>query len=79
MNKLEESTKVAIKLSGHLEDVDQVMFITGFEEGAKWQSERMYSEEEVFNLIMDFHMEKRPGYKTNPVCIGNWFKQFKKK
>lgn len=50
MNKLEESTKIAIKLSGHLEDVDQVVFITGFEEGAKWQAERIYSEEDINHL-----------------------------
>lgn len=50
-----------------------------FINGAKWQAKRMYSEQEVFNLIMDFHMEKRPEYKTNPVCVSSWFEQFKKK
>ena len=47
--------------------------------GAKWQQERSYSEEEVFKLLMDFWMEERAEYKMNPVCVSNWFEQFKKK
>jgi hypothetical protein len=50
--------------------------------GAKWQQEQdknMYSEEEVFNFLMNFWMEKRREFKTNPVCVANWFEQFKKK
>jgi hypothetical protein len=39
----------------------------------------MYSEEEVFNFLMNFWMEKRREFKTNPVCVANWFEQFKKK
>jgi len=49
---------------------------------AKWQQEQdknMYSEEEVFNFLMNFWMEKRREFKTNPVCVANWFEQFKKK
>jgi tetrahydromethanopterin S-methyltransferase subunit G len=54
----------------------------GFIDGAKWQQEQdknMYSEEEVFNFLMNFWMEKRREFKTNPVCVANWFEQFKKK
>jgi hypothetical protein len=43
------------------------------------QQERMYSEEEVFNMLMNFWKEERPDFKTNPVCVSNWFEQFKKK
>jgi hypothetical protein len=53
-----------------------------FVKGAKWQQEQdknKYSEEEVFNLLMNFWMEKRQEFKTNPVCVANWFEQFKKK
>ena len=45
---------------------------------AKEQQERMYSEEEVFNLCGDFAIfvqQKRPSYKKQL----EWFKQFKKK
>ena len=37
------------------------------------------TEQEVFNILMEFWMEKRPGFKTNPHCVSDWFEQFKKK
>jgi len=40
--------------------------------GAKWQAERMYSEEEVLELLNDCRGE-------NPIDIEKWFEQFKKK
>lgn len=45
-----------------------------FRNGAKFQSERMYSEEEVLNLI-------KKGYYTHydSLTIDEWFEQFKKK
>lgn len=49
-----------------------------FMRGAEWQKERSYSEKEVFNLLMDFWMEERPEFKTNPVCVSNWFNKIKK-
>lgn len=47
--------------------------------GAKWQAERSYSEEEVLNILIDFHFKTDIQHKYNPVCIANWFEQFKKK
>ena len=49
-----------------------------FQDGAKWQSERMYSEEEVFNLCREFAIfvqRKGPSYKKQQ----EWFEEFKKK
>jgi hypothetical protein len=46
-----------------------------FIEGAKWQAERMYSEEEVLKLLLQFHKDK-------PIIVfdaSEWFEQFKKK
>ena len=43
----------------------------GFIDGAKWQQERMYSEEEVLKLLKEFHFVDE-NYKT-------WFEQNKKK
>jgi DNA-directed RNA polymerase alpha subunit len=37
-----------------------------------------YSEEEVFFLLMFFWKEDRPEFKSNPVCVSNWFQKFKK-
>jgi hypothetical protein len=41
--------------------------------------ERSYSEQETFNMLMEFWKEERPEFKTNPVCVSNWFEQNKKK
>jgi hypothetical protein len=46
----------------------------GFIEGAKWQQERMYSEEEVLELVLS-----RPGPYLTDEEIKQWFEQFKKK
>jgi hypothetical protein len=43
-----------------------------FEEGAKWQAERMYSEEEVKRILM------KTGNYTK-ITLDTWFEQFKKK
>jgi len=42
--------------------------------GAKWQAERMYSEEEVLELLLS-----RPGPYLTDKEINDWFEQFKKK
>jgi hypothetical protein len=48
-----------------------------FIEGAKWQSERSYSEEEVKKLIVDFLFTKRIGREVG--SVKEWFEQSKKK
>ena len=45
-----------------------------FELGAKWQQERMYSEEEVLNLLLN-----RPGPYLTDEEIKEWFEKFKNK
>ena len=52
----------------------------GFIEGAKWQEERSYSEEEVKDLIEDWTKMAdglNMNFPTNKFNI--WFEQFKKK
>jgi hypothetical protein len=56
----------------------------GFIEGAKWQSERMYSEEEVYELLLKHQSAYRSAVRiTSPLDwsfdIKQWFEQFKKK
>jgi hypothetical protein len=46
---------------------------------AKWQQKQSYNEQEAFNMLMEFWKEERPEFKTNPVCVSNWFEQNKKK
>ena len=46
-------------------------------EGAKWQQERSYSEEEVHSVIESYqnNVENNP----NHITYDKWFEQFKKK
>jgi len=48
-----------------------------FKAGAKWQAERMYSEEEVLNLLNTFG--NRNGSVEGEKLTKQWFEQFKKK
>lgn len=48
----------------------------GFIEGAKWQAERMYSEEEVKEIL--FHRETHYIKTAHHLHINEWFEQFKK-
>jgi hypothetical protein len=47
--------------------------------GMKWQMERSYSEEEVFNLLMELSSRDINSYSRTPHSVANWFEQFKKK
>jgi hypothetical protein len=56
----------------------------GFIEGAKWQAERMYSEEEVYKLLLkhqsDYRSSVRNSYPlTWSFDIKEWFEEVKKK
>ncbi len=55
-------------------DFDQFTFEEGIRVGVKWQQEqdkKLYSVEEVLNLLNDCRGE-------NPIDISKWFEQFKK-
>jgi hypothetical protein len=51
---------------------------TTFIDGAKWQAERMYSEEEVLILLTDLSNDIDSLYHHN-FNEKDWFEQFKKK
>jgi hypothetical protein len=44
--------------------------------GAKWQAERMYSEEEVYDILVEHTIEL---FKKESKTLNEWFEQFKKK
>ena len=48
-------------------------YLEGVEEGAKWQAERMYSEEEVLQLLL--RLQQTESYDN----LYEWFEKFKKK
>ena len=50
--------------------------IEGFIEGAKWQQERSYSEEEVWKLVNKLNQTLNIG---SDLTLEEWFEQFKKK
>ena len=58
-------------------DNDRISYVNGFKQGAKWQQERSYSEEEVIDLLKALQI----GYyiHNERVDIDKWFEQFKKK
>ena len=45
----------------------------------KWQAERMYSEEEVVNILIKAYEDIGKRKIPNQVVLASWFKQFKKK
>jgi hypothetical protein len=50
-------------------------FINGAVFGAQWQAKRMYSEEEVENILIEY-IKTNP---TKPYRVVSWFQQIKKK
>ena len=51
-------------------------FVCGFTAGAKWQQEKMYSKEEVLEIIRQYALEEHLITSSKPDI---WFEQFKKK
>jgi hypothetical protein len=72
--KQETLKQVAERLASTTDEFN--MFIAG----AKWQQERMYSEEEVKNIAVDFfyYWWNAKGNNTEE-GFDKWFEQFKKK
>ncbi len=73
----QETLEEFIKQSNTPEGLDQFSYDKGLEDGAKWQSKRMYSEKEVESLLHKFMQSQHPdwhGYSTT-----KWFEQNKKK
>jgi hypothetical protein len=77
-----ETLEEAAKLAFTYEYGGEETFITdrkrdAFIEGAEWQQNRSYSEEEVINLLKALQIEK--SINADRINIDRWFKQFKKK
>ena len=61
------------------DSIDYILFdFTSFEQGAKWQQERSYSEEDVKNAFLD-GWQLRDGDLPFPKAKKKWFNEFKKK
>ena len=89
MNDKETLEEVAERLTkdfphysvrGNMDDSDiKGWFLEALQKGAKWQQERMYSEEEVVNILIKVYEDIGKRKIPNQVVLASWFKQFKKK
>jgi len=70
----QETLEEFIEREGYPEGHTQDIWETGVRDGAQWQAKRMYSEEEVLELLLS-----RPGPYLTDEEIKEWFEQFKKK
>jgi hypothetical protein len=50
-----------------------------FKAGAKWQAERMYSEEDIINALHSVELKDNKDYSKIYKGMKEWFEQFKKK
>ena len=78
-NSSEETLEeVAEKIADNFEEPNfKAGVIYGFIEGAKWQKQQMYNEEEVHKIVESYQniMENNPIHTH----YNKWFEQFKKK
>jgi hypothetical protein len=73
-----ETLEEFIENGGYPTGSTQEIWEQGVREGANYQAERMYSEEEVLELLhfFDSHFNQD---ELNITVIKKWFEQFKKK
>jgi hypothetical protein len=71
-----ETLEEFIKREGYHDSPTQEIFEDGVRLGAKWQAERMYSEEEVFQMLLNY--QTFYPYANNEKGLRYWFEQNKK-
>ena len=60
--------------------IDLNAYANGVEDGANWQKERSYSEEEVLNIVLKYELAKRnKGRYWSDREVEEWFEKIKKK
>jgi hypothetical protein len=73
----DKTEKYVLKCRISKESISHLGLYLGFIEGAKWQQERMYSEEEVYKIILNYQSDHP--YANNEIGLKKWFEKFKKK
>jgi hypothetical protein len=81
---LQETFEEFINQSNTPEGLDQFSYDKGLEDGAKWQQERMYSEEDMINFAHfyfkeEYNLAMMEINKTTKELLSEWFEQYKKK
>jgi len=86
VNKQETLEEVAkIFKNDRVAHGNDITYENGFIDATKWQQERMYSEEEVLDLLQNFNQNAMEYIKEDEksimtsVTLKTWFEQFKKK
>jgi hypothetical protein len=59
--------------------IDLDAYAKGVQDGAKWQQERSYSEEEVLKLLYELHLIHNLDSDMTFMKVDEWFEQFKNK
>jgi hypothetical protein len=79
--KQETLEEAAYRLSAEKFEPKHIGFMLGVIEGAKWQAERMYSEEEVKNIVEEarWQVPATGNPREFTKNFDKWFEQFKKK
>jgi|688.fasta_scaffold2056244_2 hypothetical protein len=73
--KKETLEEAAIEYSIDTQGYERESYVEAFTEGAKYQAQRMYSEEEVLDILESY----KDLSEYDGVDFSQWFEQFKKK
>jgi hypothetical protein len=71
--------EAAERFANECNSYDAKLIADGVEYGAKWQAERMYSEEDIMNALHSVELKDNKDYSKIYNGMKEWFKQFKKK
>jgi spore coat polysaccharide biosynthesis protein SpsF (cytidylyltransferase family) len=74
----QETLEEFIEREGYTKGITQEIWEDGVILGAKWQAERMYSEEEVYNLLCSMPNFYNMTILQQVKARDKWFEQFKK-
>ena len=74
----QETLEEFIEREGYPKGVAQEIWEDGVRLGAKWQAERMYSEEDVINALHSVELKDNKDYSKIYTGMKEWFEQFKK-
>jgi hypothetical protein len=78
--KQETLEEVLLKKAEADNRIDLNAYANGLDDGAKWQQERMYSEEDVLEILHNYrnNFELYRNIQVLPTMFFEWFEQFKK-
>ena len=77
MKTLEEAAENFWLNDDSMTDNDRISYVNGFVQGARWQMERSYSEEDMKSAFLD-GWQLRDGDLPFPKAKKKWLEQFKK-